>query len=241
MAATRAGPPSPSKDRDAPLFWLPAGVCLEDLLDCRDWPPQLEMTVTGHTRRRKDPRRPQLGKGVTVNGIELALFRWGSSVFASAARCPHMKGKLEVGDIEDISTQGMPPRRVQRTHSLGLDSDFDEDVAAAPQRPRGPALCVTCPVHGFQFDAATGISVMPPGSFHLQMFPTRLVKEEDADSRAARAAAVKEPGGLGGEPPASGSAAAAAAAGGEAVSERRRAIEIGFEALNLSSLDDEDF
>lgn len=201
----------------------------------------MEMTVTGHTRRRKDPRRPQLGKGVTVNGVELALFRWGGSVFASAARCPHMKGKLEVGDIEDISTQGLPPRRVQRTHSLGLDSDFDEDVDADELRPQAPALCVTCPVHGFQFDATTGVSVMPPDSFQLQMFPTRLVSQADAARRAARAAAVSEPGGLGGDPAADADGTAAASAEDEFVPGTRQVIEIGFASLNLASLEDEDF
>ncbi|GAB6020760.1 hypothetical protein CHUAL_003419 [Chamberlinius hualienensis] len=37
-----------------------------------------------------------------VNGVSLALFRYGDNVYAIQSRCPHAGGPLHLGDIEDI-------------------------------------------------------------------------------------------------------------------------------------------
>ena len=34
--------------------------------------------------------------------------------------------------------------------------------------------CVTCPVHGFHFDAVSGVSVVPEGTYRLGTYPTRI-------------------------------------------------------------------
>jgi nitrite reductase/ring-hydroxylating ferredoxin subunit len=39
--------------------------------------------------------------------------------------------------------------------------------------------CITCPVHGFQFNALSGASVAPPGSYSLRTFPARLCEASD--------------------------------------------------------------
>ena len=47
------------------------------------------------------------GRSVEVHGRHIALFRFGASVFAVDALCPHQGGSLvdgEIGDIEDMGT-----------------------------------------------------------------------------------------------------------------------------------------
>jgi len=67
------------------------------------------------------------GRSVEVHGRHIALFRFGASVFAVDALCPHQGGSLVDGEIGDI-----------------------EDMV------EGNRCYVTCPVHKFQFDLRTG-------------------------------------------------------------------------------------
>jgi nitrite reductase/ring-hydroxylating ferredoxin subunit len=178
-----------ASDETRPLMWFRSGVRLGELEDCKLWPPKIEMTVTGHTRRAKDPKRPkELGKLVEVNGSEVVLFRWEDTPFASGSRCPHMKGRIEQGDIEDLDAEAVRWRRPAPSASpgLGLDDDFDDGVGSSTVEEECAVarLCVTCPLHGYQFDVHSGVSVMPEGTFHLPMHPARLREEDGCDDVA---------------------------------------------------------
>lgn len=184
---------------ETPVLWYATGVRARDLMDCQLHPPKLEMTVTGRTRRIRDPKRPKLGRTVVIDEQEVVLFRYGNRIFATGARCPHMQGRIEGGDIEDLASHGGPaksPERVPRAGSLGIgsdfDDDFDDDTAAATKHVDEPGvrLCITCPVHGFQFDASSGISVMPPDSFYLPVYHTRIADAPANGSACSASAAV---------------------------------------------------
>lgn len=85
------------------------------------------------------------GVSVSVQGREIALYRFGGRLFAVAARCPHQGGKLcdgEIGDIEDLLDGA-------RTHY------------------------VTCPVHKMQFDLASG-AVLEGDCPPLQVYDARI-------------------------------------------------------------------
>ena len=86
------------------FLYFSSAVKAGDLTDSATSPPQYQYTVTGRTRRvRKEDTR--LGEKVTVNGVELALFRYGEEVVAFTNVCPHQGGPLVLGDIEDIGGQ----------------------------------------------------------------------------------------------------------------------------------------
>lgn len=46
---------------------------------------------------------PAVGFKLTLNHHELALFRYGTILYCSQARCPHLGGPLHLGEIEEIN------------------------------------------------------------------------------------------------------------------------------------------
>ena len=46
------------------------------------------------------------GVEVTINGEKIALFRHLNSVYAMTTQCPHRKGPIQMGDIEDLNEHG---------------------------------------------------------------------------------------------------------------------------------------
>jgi hypothetical protein len=61
-----------------------------DLLDAKDFPPieRTEFTATGRMRKGKKSKE-RTGKVVEVNGMKLAIFRYGIDLYAIQTKCPH--------------------------------------------------------------------------------------------------------------------------------------------------------
>ena len=59
------------------------------------------MTVTGKTRHQRVFPEFKNGVEVFVNGEKIALFRYHDKVYAMKTQCPHRKGPIQMGDIED--------------------------------------------------------------------------------------------------------------------------------------------
>ena len=77
-----------------------------ELPDAAEHPPKYEYTVTGARKKSKCESRPeQLGKRIKVNGREVALFRYRFAPVAIAAQCPHMRGDMQLADIEDFNNR----------------------------------------------------------------------------------------------------------------------------------------
>jgi nitrite reductase/ring-hydroxylating ferredoxin subunit len=135
-----------------------SGLRLDDLVDSALHPPQYEYAVTGQRRRKprtavagdqqQQPVGP-IGRTVELNKRKVTLFRHNKLVFAVDAACPHNGAALEAGDIEAYS---------------GDSGDWG----------CAPSLCVVCPRHSFVFNLSSGRSELPPGTFQLGTYPTRV-------------------------------------------------------------------
>jgi len=147
-----------------------------------------------------------------------------------------MKGRLELGDIEDLGSRAPGARgkgRPHRTLSLGLETDFD-DLADGKPPAQVSTLCISCPVHGFQFDPVSGVSIMPPESFRLQVFPVRLRPPSKGDTTFAP------------RPPPSPGAPEDDDEAGDAPTtfsgrDDRLEVSVGFERVDVDAFDAEDF
>ena len=64
------------------------------------------VTVTGKTNFQRVFPDEKAGVKVVVNGETLALFRFDEKVYALSTVCPHRKGPIHMGDIEDIKEHG---------------------------------------------------------------------------------------------------------------------------------------
>ena len=64
------------------------------------------MTVTGRTAIKRVFPDAKNGRQIMVNGTKVALYRAADEVFAITVQCPHRKGPLHMGDIEDLDTHG---------------------------------------------------------------------------------------------------------------------------------------
>jgi nitrite reductase/ring-hydroxylating ferredoxin subunit len=124
------------------VLWLTSSIHVDSLIDASLYPIEYFYTVTGLRKRLpRTTERPQLGRRATLNGRDVAVFKYRGAIFAFSAKCPHAGGQLELGDIEEFSGH----------------------------------TCVCCPMHGFLFDCSTtGTSVSPQGTYHLQLFPSRV-------------------------------------------------------------------
>eukprot|EP00930_Biecheleria_cincta_P105219 TRINITY_DN9781_c0_g2_i1.p1 TRINITY_DN9781_c0_g2~~TRINITY_DN9781_c0_g2_i1.p1 ORF type:complete len:750 (+),score=150.75 TRINITY_DN9781_c0_g2_i1:205-2454(+) len=89
------------------------------------------------------------GVALLALGRKVALFRFEEQVFAVGAECPHQGGRLAEGEVGDI-----------------------EDMV------EGRKCYITCPVHKFKFDLATG-AVMEGNCGVLPTYPVRLNKVND--------------------------------------------------------------
>lgn len=144
-------------------FWCATGVSAYDVPDGEDWQREFRGLAPAPAPRRKlrahasdapEPTRRSLIRNISdpssrearaahtaalqkmsrkpgvpllVQGRRVALFRFGGRLFAVGALCPHQGGRLAEGEVGDI-----------------------EDMVD------GRTCYVTCPVHKFQFDLASG-------------------------------------------------------------------------------------
>lgn len=113
------------------MQWYSTHVKLLELLDSSLYPPQWVvtkgkrtkvlstqtsppgggcLTQAGSSQATTDLEpRPELGRRVKIveTGRDIVLFRHGSRILAMDPACPHMKGDLACGDIENIGIGGM--------------------------------------------------------------------------------------------------------------------------------------
>eukprot|EP00929_Paragymnodinium_shiwhaense_P013781 TRINITY_DN121630_c0_g1_i1.p1 TRINITY_DN121630_c0_g1~~TRINITY_DN121630_c0_g1_i1.p1 ORF type:complete len:777 (+),score=153.26 TRINITY_DN121630_c0_g1_i1:106-2436(+) len=111
-------------------------------------PSKLERRIVHNKVLQKMPVKA--GVPLQVQDRNLALFRFGSQVFAVDRSCPHQGGNLAEGEIGDI-----------------------EDMVD------GRKCYITCPVHKFQFDLSTG-KVLHGKCPPLPTYAVRLRSVEDA-------------------------------------------------------------
>lgn len=192
----RAAQEEPKWDDESQLFWQATGINAYDLPDGIQWqqdfrekmqsskPKARERTLrvqvsdtstdcssgTGEqqsaakralARHSSDPERradraahssalqqmaTKPGVALLALGRKVALFRFHEQVFAVSAECPHQGGRLAEGEVGDI-----------------------EDMV------EGRKCYITCPVHKFKFDLATG-AVMEGNCGALPTYPVRMTK-----------------------------------------------------------------
>ena len=97
-----------AEDKDGNYFYFGTGKLVEDIPNASEnlveW--QNCVTVTGKTRHQRVFPDAKSGVKVVVNGEEIALFRVDGSVYAMQTQCPHRKGPIHMGDIEDMAKHG---------------------------------------------------------------------------------------------------------------------------------------
>ena len=91
------------------LLFFRSGVKRGDLLEVTENLVEMRntMTVTGRTAMKRVFPEVKNGKKIYVNGTEIALFRHKNTVYAIGTQCPHRKGPLHLGDIEDVEKHGL--------------------------------------------------------------------------------------------------------------------------------------
>jgi len=82
-------------NKEIDMVYFPVDVQLDNL---KDW-------EAIHTYGGEDARSG--GTMVTVNNTEVAIFRYGDTVLATGARCPHAGGPLHLGDIEVLPDKSL--------------------------------------------------------------------------------------------------------------------------------------
>jgi len=174
----------------AGVLWFPTGLRFSDLKDAVNHPPEYAYTATGARRRvRLTEARPLLGRRVTVNDRNVAVFRYKGSLLAFDADCPHAGGALELGDIEEYngSTCVCCPR-----HGFLFDvrplpyNKFRSESACAKVVEAGARSRARDPSSGSDTGALNseartsasagffwkGLSVSPPETFGVGIYPT---------------------------------------------------------------------
>ena len=95
-------------DENNIYFYFDSTKVLDDIPDSSEnlveW--QNCVTVTGKTRHQRVFPELKNGVEVTINGEKIALFRHLNSVYAMTTQCPHRKGPIQMGDIEDLNEHG---------------------------------------------------------------------------------------------------------------------------------------
>jgi len=90
-----------SKDGDK-LFFRVNNVKFHDLHDFAQNP--VNHSNAAGTKLSGIYKRKTTGQVVKLNKKEIAIFRYGQSVFAIDEKCPHVGGPLHLGDIEKVDT-----------------------------------------------------------------------------------------------------------------------------------------
>ena len=84
-------------DTEKDLVYFPVEVKIDEL---KDWEAALA------TGERDDKSKPK-GALVSVNNTSIAIFKYGDSVVATSAKCPHAGGPLHLGDIEMLPDKSL--------------------------------------------------------------------------------------------------------------------------------------
>ena len=79
------------RSEDPSLVYIPVEVDIEKL---HDW-------------SSREQRNGDSGAKVTVNGEEIALFKYGERLIATQAKCPHAGGPLYEGEIEELPDRSL--------------------------------------------------------------------------------------------------------------------------------------
>ncbi len=144
--------------------------------------PQYQFTVTGRMRKKADVDRPQLGVQVQVNQKDVTLFRYkdvssSASRYLTAVRNPWAPQPQHQGPLRAQNLQSFvkSPRFLQKVFAMDAKCPHAGGrLALGDIEDMDGHVCVACPVHGFMFALdAGGVSVVPEGTFTLQLYPTQ--------------------------------------------------------------------
>eukprot|EP00794_Sanderia_malayensis_P018086 gene18086-19893_t len=102
-----------AQDPVEPLYFEVGGLKFDDLKDCAEVAEAISFEEQKTYFRRisavknTTKKKSKGGKLVRVNKKEIAIFRYGDTVFAIDEKCPHAGGPLHLGDIESIGLGGI--------------------------------------------------------------------------------------------------------------------------------------
>jgi nitrite reductase (NADH) small subunit len=109
--------------------------------------------MTAHEVARLDDIPDRGALLVTVGGLELGLFRVGTTVRAWRNHCPHMAAPVCRGAVTGtLLASGV------YEYTTGRDGEI-----------------LQCPWHGWEFDLETGEHLAPGSSVRLRGYPTEIV------------------------------------------------------------------
>ena len=87
-----------------------------------------------------------------VNNTELAIFRYGERVLATAARCPHLGGPLHLGDIEVLPDQSLCVRCPWHRWAFTVGGAGPDSTRRQLFPGRQPGQCVSPPGRSARLD-----------------------------------------------------------------------------------------
>jgi nitrite reductase/ring-hydroxylating ferredoxin subunit len=90
---------------------------------------------------------------VDVGGVEIAVCRWGTEIFAVRSRCPHQAAPLAEGFLQVALSSRLTPDGVE------VEADAAEPV-------------VLCPWHRWEFSLRTGESPCP--GYRVRSYPVHV-------------------------------------------------------------------
>ena len=137
-----------TEEEDPDLVYFPVNV---DISNLHDW----------KERSNGSDMQPGMKKGelVTVNNADVAVFKYGDSVLATQARCPHAGGPLHLGDIEVLPDSSLCVRCPWHKWSFCVSpaSSTRRKLFSGPE-DRGRGECVWPPGRGQE---GVGVKVYP--------------------------------------------------------------------------------
>lgn len=118
----------------------------------------LQLSAGQHVVAYADEIPPGTRKIVTIEGREIGIFNIQGTYRAFLNRCPHMGGALCKGEV------------------LGLvESSGPGDMRLEEERQ-----FLTCPLHGWEFDIATGQSYFDPKKMRAKVFAVETATDTNA-------------------------------------------------------------
>eukprot|EP00092_Neocalanus_flemingeri_P021762 GFUD01023608.1.p1 GENE.GFUD01023608.1~~GFUD01023608.1.p1 ORF type:complete len:238 (+),score=87.57 GFUD01023608.1:65-778(+) len=139
---------------DKELVYFPVDVELDKL---KDWEAAI---VNGDNEVKSETK----GALVTVNNTQVAIFRYGDSVLATSARCPHAGGPLHLGDIEVLPDRSLCVRCPWHRWAfcVGREGALSGQIGRTRRtlfgRRKGEGECVFPPGRG---EEGEGVKVFP--------------------------------------------------------------------------------
>ena len=138
------------------LVYFPVDVKLDNL---RDWDT---LQSTGKELNNKEKPKGAL---VSVNSTNLAVFKYGDSVIATSARCPHAGGPLHLGDIEMLPDRSICVKCPWHKWTFCVGRKQEDGMGEVRRNLFGGRK-------------GAGECVFPEGREGLQVFPANVVTKD---------------------------------------------------------------